>query len=233
MTAVLELRGISKVYGRPPREVLAVKDVEMVANEGEVVLVIGPSGSGKTTLLNIAGCLSKPTSGTVDMMGQRISDMKEKQLSEVRLRHIGFVFQSFNLLAPLTAEENVVMPMDIAHSHRTDARQYARQLLDELGMRDMAGRRAPQLSGGEQQRVAIARALANKPELLLADEPTANLDSRTGHKVMEILSSAVARKEALALVVVTHDSRVLDFADRVLLMEDGRLSEQKNGHSIE
>jgi putative ABC transport system ATP-binding protein len=228
---VLELDRVSKVYGRPPTEVVAVRDVDLVANEGEIVVVLGPSGSGKTTLLNIAGCLLRPTAGDVVIMGRRISDLTEKELSDVRLRHVGFVFQSFNLLAPLTAEENVLIPMNMAGQHRATARRYARHLLDELGLLNLASRVPSQLSAGEQQRVAIARALANSPELLLADEPTANLDSKTGQRVMQILSAAIQRKEAKALVVVTHDARVLDFASRTLWMEDGRLREREAGSS--
>jgi putative ABC transport system ATP-binding protein len=224
MAPVLELNRVTRVFGKRPLEVIALDQVDLVANEGETLVVLGPSGGGKTTLLNVAGCLLKPTSGDVVIMGRRVADLTSKELADVRLRHIGFVFQSFNLLAPLTAEENVLIPMSIARRDRSSAHSYAQRLLNELGLAGRASSRPNQLSGGEQQRVAIARALANSPELLLADEPTANLDSKTGHLVMEMLASAVDRKEAKALVVVTHDARVVDFADRVVWMEDSRLS---------
>jgi ABC-type lipoprotein export system ATPase subunit len=224
MGAILELNHVTRVFGRKPLEVVALDGVDLAADEGETLVVLGPSGGGKTTLLNVAGCLLRPSSGEVRIMGRRIADLTGKELAEVRLRHIGFVFQSFNLLAPLTAEENVLIPMSIARRERGSAQGYATRLLDELGLSGRASWRPNQLSAGEQQRVAIARALANSPELLLADEPTANLDSKTGRLVMDMLSAAVTRREAKALVVVTHDARIVDFADRVVWMEDGRLS---------
>ncbi len=219
----LELTEVIKVYGRPPSQVLAVNGITFRMAEGEIVVVIGPSGSGKTTFLSIAGCLMKPTSGSVRVMGQEVTSLTERELPRVRLKHVGFVFQSFNLLEPLTAEENVVIAMNLAGRQGHAARSRAREILDELGLLDRASRRPNELSAGEQQRVAIARALANRPDVLLADEPTANLDSRTGQRVMAMLASAIKREEAKGLVVVTHDTRVLEFADRVLWMEDGRI----------
>ncbi|MBX7110971.1 MAG: ABC transporter ATP-binding protein [Dehalococcoidia bacterium] len=223
MSAPLELTGVRKVYGHPPSEVVAVDDVTLVVPEGRVVVVLGPSGSGKTTLLSIAGCLLSPTEGSVRIVGNEVTSMSERQLPAVRLRHIGFVFQTFNLLDPLTALENVLMPMNLAGRGDARARSRARDLLVELGLEHRVGSRPAELSAGERQRVAIARALANEPALVLADEPTANLDSASGQRVMRLLSGLVRAGAAKALVVVTHDQRVLEFADETYWMEDGRL----------
>ena len=223
MSAPLELTGVRKVYGHPPSEVVAVDDVTLAVPEGRVVVVLGPSGSGKTTLLSIAGCLLSPTEGSVRIVGNEVTSMSERQLPAVRLRHIGFVFQTFNLLDPLTALENVLMPMNLAGRGDARARSRARDLLVELGLEHRVGSRPAELSAGERQRVAIARALANEPALVLADEPTANLDSASGQRVMRLLSGLVRAGAAKALVVVTHDQRVLEFADETYWMEDGRL----------
>ncbi|HRC63528.1 MAG TPA: ABC transporter ATP-binding protein [Dehalococcoidia bacterium] len=223
MSAPLELTGVRKVYGHPPSEVVAVDDVTLAVPEGRVVVVLGPSGSGKTTLLSIAGCLLSPTEGSVRIVGNEVTSMSERQLPAVRLRHIGFVFQTFNLLDPLTALENVLMPMNLAGRGDARARSRARELLVELGLEHRVGSRPAELSAGERQRVAIARALANEPALVLADEPTANLDSASGQRVMRLLSGLVRAGAAKALVVVTHDQRVLEFADETYWMEDGRL----------
>jgi putative ABC transport system ATP-binding protein len=219
----LSLVGVTKVYGRPPSQVRAVDNVTLHAEVGEVIVIVGPSGSGKTTLLSIAGCLLQPSAGRVEVMGHDITALRERELPRIRIRHIGFVFQSFNLLDPLSAEENVRIALNLAGVRGGEALERATDLLDQLGLRHTRHRRPSQLSAGERQRVAIARALANRPSVVLADEPTANLDSRSGLRVMELLSSAVRRGEGQALVVVTHDQRLLDVADRVLWMEDGRL----------
>lgn len=223
MSAPLELTAVTKTYGHPPSEVVAVDSVNLTVEEGRVAVVLGPSGSGKTTLLSIAGCLLKPTAGSVRIVGDEVTSMSERELPVVRLRHIGFVFQTFNLLDPLTALENVLMPMNLAGRSDTAARARARQLLEALGLGNRVASRPAELSAGERQRVAIARALANEPALVLADEPTANLDSASGQRVMQLLSGLVRSGEAKALVVVTHDTRVLEFADETYWMEDGRL----------
>lgn len=223
MSAPLELTAVTKTYGHPPSEVVAVDSVNLTVEEGRVAVVLGPSGSGKTTLLSIAGCLLKPTAGSVRIVGDEVTSMSERELPAVRLRHIGFVFQTFNLLDPLTALENVLMPMNLAGRSDTAARARARQLLEALGLGNRVASRPAELSAGERQRVAIARALANEPALVLADEPTANLDSASGQRVMQLLSGLVRSGEAKALVVVTHDTRVLEFADETYWMEDGRL----------
>jgi putative ABC transport system ATP-binding protein len=222
----LEMTSVSRVYGEGPAQVIAVDDINLCAGMGQVVMIVGPSGSGKTTLLSLAGCLLKPTAGSIRVMGREVAGLTERELPQIRLRHIGFVFQSFHLLAPLDARENVLIAMNLAGKRGSDASERADALLGELGLAERSQRRVHELSAGEQQRVAIARALANQPDVLLADEPTASLDSQTGRKVMQLLASAVARKETGALIVVTHDTRVLKFADRVLWMEDGHLGEK-------
>lgn len=222
-SAPLELAGVTKVYGHGPSEVVAVRDVNLTVDDGRIVVILGPSGSGKTTLLSIAGCLLRPTSGTVRIVGNEVTAMSERELPSIRLRHIGFVFQTFNLLDPLTALENVLMPMNLAGQGGSAARERARALLVDLGLERQIASRPSELSAGEKQRVAIARALANQPAIVLADEPTANLDSASGQRVMRLLSGLVRSGEARALVVVTHDARVLEFADETHWMEDGRL----------
>ena len=221
----LELSNVTMVYGKPPSQVVAVDRITMQSQAGQVLVILGPSGSGKTTLLSIAGCLMRPTEGSVRILGREVSKLNERQLPEVRRENVGFVFQTFNLIQPLSALENVLMPFNIAGHGGGEARARARFLLDQLGLGDRVSRHPGELSAGEQQRVAIARALANKPAVLLADEPTANLDSATGKRVMTLLRRVIDDQEAQTLVVVTHDTRVLEFADRVLWMEDGRLSE--------
>jgi putative ABC transport system ATP-binding protein len=219
----LELIDITRTYGSPPSEIVAVDHVSLAVEEGEVLVIVGPSGSGKTTLLSIAGCLLRPTRGSVRVMGIDVTRLPERRLPDVRIRHLGFVFQSFNLLEPLSAEENVLIALNLAGRRGHAARERARDLLTSLGLGHRLGRRPNELSAGERQRVAIARAIANKPDLILADEPTANLDSSTGRQAMKLLVDQVRRGEARALVVVTHDDRILDLANRVLHMEDGRL----------
>ncbi|HWQ29299.1 MAG TPA: ABC transporter ATP-binding protein [Dehalococcoidia bacterium] len=219
----LVLRDIVKVYGSGPTAVHAVRGVSLEVREGEIVAIVGPSGSGKTTLLSIAGCLLRPTSGSVYILGEEATRLGQARLAQFRLRHIGFVFQSFNLLPALTAQENVEIALNLAGVTGRAARERARHLLDLLGLTPRAHQRPPDLSAGEQQRLAVARALANAPDIILADEPTANLDSKAGRRVMELMRSAVEQGEAKGLVVVTHDARILDVAHRVLTMEDGVL----------
>lgn len=228
MTAVggrdpLILQDVSKVYGSGEATVRAVRDANLTVREGEIVAIVGPSGSGKTTLLSVAGCLLRPTSGSVRVLGQEVSRLGELRLAGFRLRHVGFVFQSFNLLPSLSARENIEIALNLAGRSGRDAWQRAGDLLDLLDLSHRAGNSPGDLSAGEQQRLAVARALANRPDVILADEPTANLDSRAGHRVMELMRSAVEAGEAKALVVVTHDMRIIDLAHRVLPMEDGVL----------
>jgi len=222
--APLVLEAIAKRYGQGATAVEAVRGVDLRVEAGEIVAIVGPSGSGKTTLLSIAGCLLRPTNGRVFILGTDVTGMGQGTLAGFRRRHIGFVFQSFNLLSPLSARENVEIALNLAGIGGREARERSGSLLGLLDLTAHAGRRPSDLSGGEQQRLAVARALANRPDIILADEPTANLDSGAGHRVIELMRSAVEAGEAKGLVIVTHDVRILDVVHRVLLMEDGRFT---------
>jgi putative ABC transport system ATP-binding protein len=218
----LRVEGVTKVYGSGERAVTALEDVCLEARAGEVVLVMGPSGSGKTTLLTIAGALLRPTRGTVWLCGANVTQMSETRLAFVRRQNVGFVYQSFNLLEALTAFENVQLVATDEGLNGALPQDVAKELLETLGLGLRLHALPKQLSDGEKQRVAIARALAKNPALVLADEPTANLDAKRGHEVMELL-----RQKALethkAVVIVSHDHRIRDVADRVVWLEDGRL----------
>lgn len=223
----LRIENVSKRYGSASTEVSAVKDVSLTIEPGEIVLIMGPSGSGKTTLLSMLGALLKPTGGTIQLNGYTISELKENKLPEIRLRQFGFIFQDFNLLSALTALENVAIVAELAGINRSDARKKAAILLSELGMEKRLSFLPEKLSGGEKQRVAIARALVNDPVLILADEPTANLDSKIGHEIMRMLRK-VAKEQQRSVVIVSHDQRIKDIADRVLWLEDGQFREMVN-----
>jgi putative ABC transport system ATP-binding protein len=219
---ILKVEDVTKVYGSGTRAVTALEDVSLQARAGEVVLVMGPSGSGKTTLLTIAGALLRPTRGTVWLCGDNVSRMGETQLAFVRREKVGFIYQSFNLLEALTALENVRLVATLAIVNGTTPPEPPRELLGKLGLGQRLNSLPKQLSDGEKQRVAIARALAKNPALMLADEPTANLDAKRGHEVMELLRQK-ALETSKAVVIVSHDHRIRDVADRVVWLEDGRL----------
>ena len=223
--AVLRLEGVSKVFGEGAAAVRAVDDATLEVGGNEIVLVMGPSGSGKTTLLALCGALLSPTAGRVWVGGEEITALSERALSALRLRSLGFIFQSANLLGNLTALENVRLVIEAAGAPRRDADRRARELLGELRLEQRLDFLPEKLSGGERQRVSIARALANEAPLILADEPTANLDSKTGYQVMHMLE-LLANERGKAVVAVTHDSRIEDVADRVLWLEDGQLSDR-------
>jgi putative ABC transport system ATP-binding protein len=224
--SILELDSVSKVYGRGHTEIRAVDGVGFAAAAGEIVLIMGPSGSGKTTLLSVAGGLLTPTSGEVVVAGSRLGSLSRSSLSKLRLRKIGFVFQAFNLMAGLSAQENVALVMNLAGRKDRTVDRDSRELLQRLGLGERLDHVPADLSGGEKQRVAVARALANDPPLILADEPTGNLDSKSGREVMAMMSE-LARERHKAVIIVTHDSRIMSIADRILWLEDGRLSEQE------
>jgi putative ABC transport system ATP-binding protein len=221
----LRLDGVSKTFGAGEAAVRAVREVSLAVEEGELVLVMGPSGSGKTTLLAMCGALLRPDTGTVWLGDTELTDLSERQLPEVRLRRVGFVFQSASLLANLTALENVRVVPEAAGVGAREADRVARARLDDLRLSHRLDVLPETLSGGERQRVAIARALANDPPLLLADEPTANLDSRSGYQLMHTLERLV-RERGKTVVAVSHDHRIEDVADRVLWLEDGHLSDR-------
>ena len=217
----LRMHGVTKVYGVGDAAVTALDSVDFEAQAGEVVVVMGPSGAGKTTFLTIAGALLRPTAGTVEIADTDITRLSEKNLPAVRRDKVGFIFQSFNLLESLTALENVRLVITDESTTRRAAENRARELLNMLGLSHRLKSLPKQLSGGEKQRVAIARALANNPDLILADEPTANLDSRRGLEVMHLLRQIALELEK-AVVVVSHDHRMRQVAHRVVWLEDGR-----------
>lgn len=219
---VLSVEGVTKVFGSGDRAVTALADVSLEAHAGEIILVMGPSGSGKTTLLTVAGALLRPTHGRVRVCGTDITGLDEDRLASIRRNKIGFIYQSFNLLEALTALENVRILTAAGTHNGVLPRDRAKEYLDMLGLSHRLSSLPKQMSDGEKQRVAIARALAKDPALLLADEPTANLDAQRGHAVMELLRQKALEMEK-AVVIVSHDHRIRDMADRVVLLEDGRL----------
>lgn len=223
-TMTLQVTHVTKRYGSGSTGVQAVRDVSLEVESGEIVLIMGPSGSGKTTLLQMMGALLKPTEGTVQLNGEVLSALTERRLPGIRLRQIGFVFQDFNLLSALSALDNVALVAELAGARRGEARKRAATLLMELGLRERLRFLPAQLSGGEKQRVSIARALVNDPTLILADEPTANLDSKIGHEIMRLLQQ-IAKEQQRSVVIVSHDARIQDIADRVLWLEDGAFKE--------
>jgi len=220
--ATLVTHNLSKEYRMGSARVHALTDVSLTADSGEVCVVLGPSGSGKTTLLSIVGCVLRPTHGDVTIDGIVVSALTERALPRVRRQKIGFIFQSFNLLRNLTAVENVALTARLRGLPGGESRRRAEALLASLGLADRRDFLPNNLSGGERQRVAIARALANDPALIVADEPTANLDSRTGHVVAEVLRE-LAKTRGKALIIASHDERLLDLADSTYRLEDGRL----------
>ena len=220
----LQIAHVTKRYGSGATEVTAVRNVSLIVSPGEVVLIMGPSGSGKTTLLSMLGALLKPTEGAIQLNGTTISTLAENRLPDIRLKQFGFIFQDFNLLSALTALENVAIVAELAGARSGEARRIAASLLTELGLNERLNFLPEKLSGGEKQRVAIARALINNPTLILADEPTANLDSKIGHEIMRLLRS-IAKEQGRSVVIVSHDQRIKDIADRVLWLEDGEFKE--------
>ena len=220
---MLDVRDVTRRFGRGASSVDAVRGVSLSVEPGEIVLIMGPSGSGKTTLLSMMGALLRPTEGSVHLDGIDISALSEGRLPEIRLRRFGFIFQDFNLLSALTALENVAVVAELGSLTGDAARARATALLTELGLAGRLDSLPDALSGGEKQRVAIARALVNDPALILADEPTANLDSKIGHEIMRLLRR-IAKDQVRAVVIVSHDERIRDVADRVLWLADGRIA---------
>lgn len=222
MESLIQVRQASKVYGTGPSAVHAVDCVDLDVEAGEVLLMMGPSGSGKTTLLSMMGAILNATSGSIRLMGQEIVGMRESRLPDVRLKNIGFIFQGFNLFPALTAQENVAITLELKGMSKREAMKKAAAALDMVGLSDRRRHHPADLSGGQKQRVAIARALAGDPRIILADEPTAALDSGSGKTVMEILTT-LARDRGRAVVIVTHDSRVLEYGTRTVHIADGRI----------
>jgi putative ABC transport system ATP-binding protein len=222
-TAVLEARGVVKVFEEGSQKVEVLRGVSIDVAAGEVVALEGPSGSGKTTLLSIMGCILTPTAGQITVAGERVDPGRPAQLRDVRRRSIGFVFQQYNLFPALTALENVEYALNVKGGKGSAAHEEAVRVLTRVGLADRLHFLPRDLSGGQKQRVAIARALAGSPRVLLADEPTANLDTAVGTQVLELFRD-LARSESRGLVIVTHDPKVRDVADRVVGIRDGRLA---------
>ena len=216
---VLELRAIEKIYGLGDASLRVLKGIDLSIMEGEYVAIIGPSGSGKSTLLNLLGCLDRPTSGAYLLSGEDVAQFSDRELSRIRNRRIGFVFQSFHLITHLTVHENVELPLFYARMSRAARRERCREVLDRVGLSHRLDHIPAQLSGGERQRVAVARALSNDPALILADEPTGNLDSKTSDEIMDLFRDL--HRAGRTVVVITHDPEIAAAAPRRVLLRDG------------
>jgi putative ABC transport system ATP-binding protein len=225
---IVEVKEIKKTLGRGAGQVQALRGIDLSLRRGELTLLMGPSGSGKTTLLLILGCMLAPDAGTATIDGNAISHVDKEELARIRRDHIGFVFQSYHLFPTLTAAQNVQLALDIRGERGRLARKKAREAMALVGLDRKANRRPGELSGGEQQRVAIARAFVANPALILADEPTAALDSDNGRMILRILADAAHERDR-AVLVVTHDPRILPFADRIVEIDDGRIVGERRG----
>ncbi|MFD3158720.1 ABC transporter ATP-binding protein (plasmid) [Haloimpatiens sp. FM7330] len=226
---LLKIKSLCKTYGKGNAEVKALKPTDLTINKGEFVAIVGPSGSGKSTLLHLMSTLDKPTGGEVILEGKSILKLSENKLSDVRRKKFGFIFQSFNLIPVLTAEENIKLPLGI-DGEKIDE-DYVNELISLLGLEKRINHYPNELSGGQQQRVAIARALAGKPSIIFADEPTGNLDSKTTEEVLNMLQFSI-RKFNQTLIMITHDNKVASYADRIVTIIDGNITSDKFKDSI-
>src|SRR3989344_2651167 len=229
MNPVIEAKQLTKIFGSGRTAVKAIDKVNLKVESGDIILIVGPSGSGKTTLISMIGTLLKPTEGQILIDGEDTAQLTDTKLADLRLHKLGFMFQSFNLLSALTAQENAAIPLMTAGLSKRKAFKQARGQLAKLHLDNRLDNLPKDLSGGEKQRVAAARALANQPELILADEPTANLDAKTGAEVMQLLCNT-ACTETRAVIMVSHDTRLKDVAKRVITIEDGRLTKEEKGN---
>lgn len=220
---IIALDNITKIYDLGELKVTALDNVSFRCSKGEVVSIMGPSGSGKSTLMNLLGCLDRPTSGSFLLDGEDVSSLNDNELAVIRNKKLGFVFQSYNLLPKMTALENVQLPLVYAgQGHR---KQSAMEALESVGIGNRAHHRPTEMSGGEQQRVAIARALINNPRIILADEPTGNLDSQSSHNIMDVLLEQ--RKKGITIIIVTHEEDIASYTERTIYLRDGKITEEK------
>ena len=227
----VQVRGVTKSFGVGDSRTVALKGVDFSTREGELHLVVGPSGCGKTTLLSVVAGTLDWDAGEIDVLGTRLNGMGKGAVTAFRGKHVGFIFQQFNLIPTLTCVENVSVPLLLNGRPRGEAERRAAELLATVGLGDKGRKRPTELSGGQQQRVAIARALSHEPRLLICDEPTSALDSATGHQIMELLATA-ARKPGRCVIIVTHDPRIYGYADRITVMEDGRVKQVLEGEEL-
>lgn len=223
MGALIELVDVWKTYHLGKTSIDALRNITLKVNKGDFLAIMGPSGSGKSTAMNVVGCLDMPTHGKVFLEGQDTSRLPESELAHIRGKKIGFIFQMFNLISTLTATENIMLPMIFQDIPREEREKKTHELLELVGLRERANHRPGELSGGEQQRIAIARSLANNPTIVLADEPTGNLDSKTGQSIMGMLVN-LHKKQSKTIVVVTHDVRIAKYAKRVVNLIDGHIA---------
>ncbi|MBN1953723.1 MAG: ABC transporter ATP-binding protein [Anaerolineae bacterium] len=225
--AVIQIENITKVYQMGEVQVHALRGVSLSVRPGEILAIMGPSGSGKSTLMNVIGCLDQPTAGDYWLRGEEVGQLDDDQLADIRNRRIGFIFQTFNLLARTTALDNVALPLVYAGASRAERLRRAQEALELVGLGDRLHHTPNELSGGQQQRVAIARALVNRPSIILADEPTGNLDSRSGREVMSIIQR-LNREQGITVVLVTHDPQIGQHTSRILHLYDGQILREEH-----
>ena len=228
---IVETENLTRIFGSGEAHVVALNDVSLHVDQGEFVAVMGPSGCGKSTLLHLIGGLDRPTSGTVKIKGQDLSKLDDDALTDLRREHIGFIFQFFNLIPTLSALDNTALPLILGGMKPTEAQAQAEEWLRKLEVADRSTHRPEELSGGQRQRVAIARSLVMNPTLILADEPTGNLDSEAAHEFATLLRETVDRWER-SILLVTHDPRISSFADRIITMKDGMITGEKRNHRV-
>ncbi|MFP4661784.1 MAG: ABC transporter ATP-binding protein [Halanaerobiales bacterium] len=229
--SLLELKGVEKIYQQGKIDVRALRGVDLTVEKGEFTTVFGPSGSGKTTLLNMIGCLDKPTSGEIIFDGSELTDLSKKELAMIRRYNVGFIFQSYNLIPVLSAYENVEFAIRLTDVNEKEMHEKVMDILEAVGLGDMINRRPNELSGGQKQRVAIARALVKEPKLILADEPTANLDSKTSDEVLEIMVKMNETHDT-TFIFSTHDPQVMEYANRLIEIKDGKITKDKKGEDV-
>ena len=229
MEEIIKTKDIVKLYVMGIEELYALKGINLSINKNEYVAIMGPSGSGKSTLMNIIGCLDTPTSGIYELNSQNVSEMDDNELAAVRNKEIGFVFQTFNLLPRSNALHNVELPLIYSDMHRSDRLDMAEAALDQVGLKDRMLHKPNELSGGQRQRVAIARALVNRPSIILADEPTGNLDTKTGEEIMQLFDEL--HRQGNTIILVTHEDFIAEHAERIIKLRDGLVEKDTNSHT--